>query len=287
MAADSETNFAEIADALAAGQVIPYLGPGVLGLAPGGSLVPDSAPVLVQRLTAKVSVPHKIRNNLTAAAQFIENFRHRKTLSALMTEAFRIDAPPTSLHRSLVGLGQLPVIVDAWYDDLMAKALCGRADWGQIQGVSRAERRETWSYYARADGTEAKSEEAAAWATILYKPIGSIAPAQNYIVSDSDYVEVLTEIDIQTPIPGVIQQRRVGRNFLFLGCRFDSQLTRSFARQIMKRSSDRHWAVMSQPLTRNEERFVAEQNIEVLDIALDEFAAFLVPGAAQVSVATA
>jgi hypothetical protein len=270
----------EIADGLAAGRVIPYLGPGTLALTPGGSLVPDSAPVLVQRLTAKVSVPHKIRNNLTAAAQFIENFRHRKTLSSLVTEAFQIDAPPTSLHRALGGQVQIPVIVDAWYDDLMAKALGGRDDWGQIQGVSRAERRDTWSYYARADGSEATAGEVTAWSTVLYKPIGSVTPARNYIVSDSDYVEVLTEIDIQTPIPQAVQQRRIGRHFLFIGCRFDSQLTRGFARQIMKRSSGRHWAVMPGRLTRNEERFVAEQSIEVLDIALDEFAAFLARGAA-------
>jgi hypothetical protein len=47
---------------------------------------------------------------------------------------------------------------------------------------------------------------------------------RNFLVSDSDYVEVLTEIDIQTPIPAVVQQRRTGRNFLFLGCRFSNQL---------------------------------------------------------------
>ena len=70
--------------------------------------------------------------------------------------------------------------------------------------------------------------------TLVYKPIGGHQPAGNYLVSDSDYVEVLTEIDIQTPIPPEVQALRSGRNFLFLGCRFDDQLTRSFARQIMK-----------------------------------------------------
>ena len=39
--------------------------------------------------------------------------------------------------------------------------------------------------------------------TILYKPHGAVTPAQNVLVADSDYVEVLTEIDIQTPIPDI------------------------------------------------------------------------------------
>jgi hypothetical protein len=60
----------------------------------------------------------------------------------------------------------------------------------------------------------------------------------------SDFVEVLTEIDIQTPIPKVVQRLHTVRPFLFLSCRFQSQLERTFARQIMKRSSDTHWAVL-------------------------------------------
>jgi len=94
-------------------------------------------------------------------------------------------------------------------------------------------------------------------------------------VSDSDYVEVLTEIDIQTPIPAEVQALRAAKHFLFLGCRFNDQLTRSFARQIMKRSSDRHWAVLPEPPTRMEARFLEEQNITRLDISLEEFTASL------------
>jgi len=111
---------------------------------------------------------------------------------------------------------------------------------------------------------------------MLYKPIGSHAPAGNYLVSDSDYVEVLTEIDIQTPIPQAVQAWRSGRHFLFLGCRFDDQLTRSFARQIMKRSSGLHWAVLPDEPTRMEARFLQEQGITRIAMPLAEFSAAMV-----------
>jgi len=39
----------------------------------------------------------------------------------------------------------------------------------------------------------------------------------------------------------------------------------------MKRSSDLHWAVLPGELTRNEERFLQEQNIKRLDMPLDAF----------------
>ena len=95
------------------------------------------------------------------------------------------------------------------------------------------------------------------------------------MVSDSDFVEVLTEIDIQTPLPPEVISVRTGRHFLFLGCRFATQLDRMWARQIMKRSSAKHWAVLPHPPTKNEARFLVEQNIERIDLPLSDFAAAL------------
>lgn len=276
----------EIKDSLARGTLIPYLGPGMLDLVPGGVAVPASPEQLVEKLTARTTVPHKIRKKLTAAAQYIENFKHRKSLVALMNEAYAAGASPAPLHRQLAAL-PLPLVVDAWYDDAMQTALAGRRDWGQVQGLSQSEHFGSWFGFYDADGTVTPDEFAAGWTTLLYKPLGAAKPGGNYLVSDSDYVEVLTEIDIQTPIPRAVQVLRDGRNFLFLGCRFNDQLQRTFARQIMKRSSDRHWAVLPGEPTRNEARFLAEQNITRLDLPLAEFAALFAAQLADTAPAAA
>ena len=280
--------FEEIVAAFDRGEVIPYLGPGVLSLARSSDL-PASPEALVSYLTKTATVPHKIRNNLTAAAQYIENFKHRKTVVAAMNNAFSAPTEPTALHEWLAARPKLPLLVNAWYDDLPQKAFAGRDDWGLAQGMSQAEHFGEWVHYFRPDGAivpgkrthtrqlrrKSASGSAAkrplAWSTLLYQPLGSITPAANFIVSDFDYVEVLTEIDIQTPIPEVVQMVRSGRNFLFLGCRFATQVERSFARQIMKRSSDRHWAVIEGPLSKNETKFLAEQNIVRIDASLADF----------------
>ncbi len=277
---------------LAQGTVIPYLGPGVLAATSGSEVLPGTAAELVQRLTTKTSVPHKIRNNLTAGAQFIENFKHRKTLVKAMIEAFTAELTPGPVHRYFAAMPQLPLIVSTWYDALMMQALSGResdaqgcasaaggrmpgAAWGMAQGVSQSEHFGTWVHYFDKCGDPVEETQTRDWTTLLYQPLGSIAPASNFLVSDTDFVEVLTEIDIQTPIPSLVQERRRGRHFLFLGCRFATQLERIFARQIMKRSSDRHWAVLPEEPTRNEARFLAEQNIERLDMPLERFVVFL------------
>jgi len=260
------------------GKAVPYLGPGALCMGDAESKLPGSSDALAGCLTAKSSVPHKIKRNLTAAAQFIENFKHRSTVSNAMTEAFCPDARPTALHTLLTTRPALPLIVHAWYDDLPQKALRSRAHWGMAQGVSQAEHQGNWVHYFNADGRHAGTSvegERDDWQTLLYQPLGSVWPARNYLVSDSDFVEVLTEIDIQTPIPQCVQRIRKGKSFLFLGCRFSTQLDRMFARQIIKRSSERHWAVLPEEPTRNEARFLEENNIERIEMTLEEFVSAL------------
>ena len=280
----NEETIAEIRTALFEGAAIPYLGPAVLALAGAGCALPAGHEALVAKLTVNSAVPFKLRKNLTGAAQFMENFKHRKTVVAAMTAAFRPEMAPTALHRYLAALPELRLLVHAWYDDLPQKALAARRDWGMVQGVSQAEHFGNWVHYFRADGTKTipaadaiadAPPEVNDWRPMLYQPLGSISPAANYLVSDSDFVEVLTEIDIQTPIPKKVHELRTGRHFLFLGCRFNTQMERMFARQIMKRSSRSHWAVLPDALTKNEARFLVEQNIKRLDLPLAEFTSAL------------
>jgi hypothetical protein len=271
MTASNHDLINEIARSLDTGAIIPYLGPDMLSLC-SALQVPSTPQALAESMTGKVSVPHKIRKRLTQAAQFIENFKHRKSVVHLMNEAFANTPAPSPLHLALAGSGA-GLWVDTWYDDTLAAALAQvgpQGSWTQVQGLSQSEHFGDWTGVYADDGALLPEMPKDA-ARLLYKPVGSHGPVGNYLVSDSDYVEVLTEIDIQTPIPAAVQAWRTGRNFLFLGCRFDDQLTRCFARQIMKRSSERHWAVLPNEPTRMEARFLQEQNITRIDMPLAQF----------------
>jgi hypothetical protein len=261
---------------MAEGKGIPYLGPGVLDLHEAPP-VPITTRELADRLNRRVAVPARIRGNVWAVAQYIESFRHRKTLTGLMSEIFAPTPAPTALHRWLADLTWLPMVVDVWYDDALPAAFAGRAGWGLVQGASRAgENRDIWVRYFDAGGEEREAADAPGWRTLLYKPQGCLRPGGTFLLSDSDYVEALTEIDLQTPIPPEVQARRAGRGFLFLGCRFHDQMLRTYARQIMKRSAGPHFAVLpAEGLTRNEKRFLEEQSIVPILMPLAEAVARL------------
>ena len=269
-----------IAGSLHAGHVIPYLGPGMLELCPEAGTVPSSLEALASFLGSKVTVPGRARGNLGASAQYIENFKHRKTLVDLMRQAFAPALTPSPLHRTLAALPSVPLIVQLWYDDVMRTALAERQDFGLIQGLSQSEHFGTWYQAMAADGTDLEVNALAERTLALYQPWGAVAPRQNFLVSDADFVEVLTEIDIQTPIPPLVQERRRDRSFLFLGCRFTSQTERIFAHQISKRSSGAHYAVLAAEPTRNETRFLAQHGITRLALPLAEFADALQAGLA-------
>lgn len=254
---------------LLADRLVPYLGPELLMLE-GAAPVPVSPEEIAAALQKRVPVPGRIRGNMWAVAQYIESRRHRRTLKKLMAEVFASETRPSAFHRFLATL-PLSLVVDSWYEGTLAAAMAevGRADVVDIQGISRAAIAEDRWY--RAFDLQGGATEPNATGTLLYRPHGGIQPVGDVLVSDSDYVEALTEIDIQTPIPEAVRERRSTRGFLFLGCRFHDQMLRTYARQIIKRSAGPHACVAdAATLTLNEQRFLAAENIVLIDMPLAE-----------------
>jgi len=249
------------------GSLVVYLGPDLFEVAPA---FPACESDLAAKLCEKVTVPGRLRGKLHESAQYIESYKHRKTLTGLMGEIFLKKSVGAPVHRVLSEF-PLPLVVDTWFSTLSSEFLVKPGDI-QISAVSRAEYRDKWYRIDRrtAGGWES-ADGIAPGERVLYRPFGTMIPKVEVLVSDADFVEVLTEIDIQTPIPEWVKNHRMGRHFLFLGCHFDNQTTRMFARQIMKRSSNRHFVVTDGPVFPKEGRFYEQEGICVLPVALNEF----------------
>lgn len=252
---------------VASGRRIAYLGPEVSALSGGGA--PTSPQALCKMIEAEVRAPRRASGNLWSVAQYVESRKFRATLDTLVRKAFT--APPDRANPVHEWLARVrpPMVVDTWYDDGLLTAYGqGRPDWGLVQGVSRnGEWIDIFTRAYTSAGAEIPQADPA-WKSLIYKPHGLANPGSSFLMSDSDYVEVLTEIDIQRPIPEEVQHRRTGRPFLFLGCRFDDQMLRIFARQIAKRSAAGHIALLPGPITRMEGRFLDELGIRRLDLSV-------------------
>ena len=96
---DPQSLLGEAAAALRAGELVPYLGPGVSAL--GAQPVPLSPETLADWFGTKITLPKRARGNAWAAAQHIESYKHRNTVTALMAEAFATPVEPSPLHSYL------------------------------------------------------------------------------------------------------------------------------------------------------------------------------------------
>lgn len=242
----------------------PYVGPLVASLTTGDAM-PLSYAGLAEYLGSKVALPRRAKGNPWAAAQYIESTRHRASLVALLREAFQGQREPLPFHHAILRW-ELPLVVDTWYDGTLGQVLGRSASFAELQGTDRTGvTTPVWFTAYDGAGAEISLEEAKTRTTLLYTPHGAIRPAGRFLLSDADYVEVLTEIDIQSPIPEPVKQRRAELGFVFLGCRFHDQLLRTFARQIAKRSAGPHYAAFERDdLTKMERKFAAELGLKLV-----------------------
>ena len=238
---------------LEAGTLAPYLGAGMLALC--GTGAPPANPLaLAGVLTAKVSVPGKIKNRLTAAAQFIENFKHRKTLVKAMDEAFAAAAVPSPLHHWIAHL-RAPLIVDTLVRRHDAQRAARGAPAGRLGGSAGPVAERTLRHLdrlvrRRRRGAARPDPGADAALQALGRPRarGQLPDLRQRLRRGADR-DRHPDAD-----PAAVQLRRAKLGFVFLGCRFNDQLPRAFARQIMKRSAGPHFAVLPDEPTRMEKR---------------------------------
>jgi hypothetical protein len=247
-------------------RLVVYLGPDIYAESPG---YPVTEGALATLLAERVAVPGRLKGKVHEIAQYIESHKHRRTLLSLVEEIFRPGTPPAPVHRILKE-HPLGLVVDSWYGSASTETLVEPGGI-QISGVSRAEYRDRWYRIdRRTEDGWVPVEGASPEDRVLYRPLGTRIPGTELLLSDADFVEVLTEIDIQTPIPAWVQEHRTGRHILLIECRFANQTSRIFARQIMKRSGMDHFAVMAGAPTGKERIFFEREGITVLPVPLNE-----------------
>lgn len=100
---------------------------------------------------------------------------------------------------------------------------------------------------------------------ILFKPTGSPTPDANYIASDADYVDYITELMGGFAIPGFLKSYRKGKRYLFLGIRLVRDTERMMLSDIIYAAGEPSgWVLIDEP-TDKERRFCASKGIEVIE----------------------
>jgi SIR2-like domain len=225
--------FEALHKALAKGKAIPFLGAGasmeLRGEEEEWTLETNArfGPLgseLARRLAHLASFPEdEFDEDLARVAQYADLKIGRRNLSDGLAEVFNPSPKSTDLHRYLASFEEPLLIMTTNYDDMLESAFVAadRPFHLVVQTLGPGRKHRAWVRPAGADvGAEVNEVtiELDA-ATTIYKLHGSSAPppAEDYLISEDDYLRFLQKMMSKKAIPVTFTNRMRTLPFLFIG----------------------------------------------------------------------
>lgn len=261
--------FSSIIKGLQEGSVIPYLGAGALRdctHADSGASIPASSDELILAINRGKPMSAKLMYEFPRAAMHIELKSGRSAVNKALSAIYDDEGwQATPLHQWLSGL-DLPYIIDINRDTLLQRLYRERPHI-LIEGIARIAGTDYRYRIFQHEGTyrEIPGGEIPAGMPLLFKPMGSPWPAQNYIASDADYVDYITELMGGFAVPSFVKALRKDKRYLFLGMRFNRDTERMVMSEITRDGSEPlGWALIPEP-TAKEQRFCEKMGITIVE----------------------
>jgi hypothetical protein len=106
---------------------------------------------------------------------------------------------------------------------------------------------------------------------ILFKPMGTPKPEANFIASDADYVDYITELMGGFAIPEFLKEYRQGKQYLLIGVPLNRDSERMVMSDILYGAADQKGWVLNKNPTHKEIRYCKKIGLEILDLDAAEF----------------
>ena len=250
------------------GSIVPYLGPGVLAdvknVATGAPIPADSDSLIYAMNDGKPMAP-KLMYEFPRAAMNVELKRGRSAVTKFLNRTYGETAwTRGAVHEWLKGIAPHYVIdinrdtqLQDSYADVPHNLIVGIARLG---GTDFRYKLYFWDGVAYQ-----KTEVINSALPILYKPMGTPKPEANYIASDADYVDFITELMGGFSIPPEVKELRKGKQYLFMGLRMNRDTERMVLSDVIYAAAEpAGWALIANP-TDKERRFCKKQKLELIE----------------------
>ena len=301
-----EDHYFTIAEKLAGGRMIPFLGAGANLCDRGGEVWEQGGPFLPSgaelagHLAARGRYPVQEELDLLRVSQYVDAARGEDELYLYLREVFDSEYSPTSLHRLLAraarvlgeaGLPQL-LVVTTNYDDLVERALAEESlefDVVWYEAKQNAEARGRFVHRApggrptviarpnKYTGLPIKLERPA-----ILKLHGCLdresAGDDSYVITEDSYIDYLSGGDVGALIPIALQQQMTSNSLLFLGYSLRDWNLRVILNRIWgaRKLNVKSWAVQREPADPNESKveqalWEKRENVELVYCELSEY----------------
>jgi hypothetical protein len=270
------TDFETILSGLQDGSVVPYLGAGalngVIDPATGHAIPADSDSLILAMNNGQPMAP-KLMYEFPRAAMNVELKRGRSAVNKFLDKTYRDTQWSTSALHGWLAQQKLPYLIDVNRDTQLQKQYASTPHT-LIVGIARMSGKEYRFRIFNYDGTAYSSVEQEAVDTslpILFKPLGTPLPESNYIASDADFVDYITELMGGFAIPSFVKRLRQNKRYLLIGQRLNRDTDRMvFSDIIFGAGKPAGWALIPHP-TDKEKRYLEKLNIEIVNADVADF----------------
>lgn len=253
------------------GSIVPYLGPGVLAdvtNAASGAPIPADSNSLIYAMNDGKPMAPKLMYEFPRAAMNVELKRGRSAVTKFLNRVYGETAwTRAAVHDWIKGISPHYVIdinrdtqLQDSYADVPHNLIVGIA---RIGGTDFRYKLYFW------DGAAyRKSEVINPALPILFKPMGTPKPEANYIASDADYVDFITELMGGFSIPPEVKELRKGKQYLLIGLRLNRDTERMVMSDMIYAAAEPAGWVLIQEPTDKERRFCKKLGLELIEADL-------------------
>jgi hypothetical protein len=274
----SATVFSEILNGLYENTVVPYLGPGVLFDAAhkqtGEAMPADSNSLILAMNNGKTMAP-KLMYEFPRAAMNQELKRGRNFLGQFLTKLYgETEWTRAAVHDWLANW-KPAYVVDINRDTQLQDSYADKPHT-LIVGVARITAtafRFKIYHYDGSDYAEIPQEQIDQSLPVLFKPMGTPKPEANYIASDADYVDYISELMGGFAIPDFLKEYRKGKQYLFIGMPLNRDSERMVMSDIVYGAAEHKGWVLNKHPTNKEVRYCKKIGLEILDADVEDLLA--------------
>jgi len=260
---------------LQAGSVVPYLGAGALNgstAVDGGEPIPADSDSLIYAMNNGSAMAPKLMYEFPRAAMNLELKKGRSYVTRALNRIYGETTWTQSPVHAWLATLRPHYVVDINRDTQLQQTYSD-VDHTLIVGVARLGGSDyRFRIYSYSDGTYSEVEQEAVNPAlpILFKPMGSPLPTANYIASDADYVDYITELMGGFAIPSFMKSYRKNRQYLFIGLRLNRDTERMVMSDIIYSSDEpAGWALIAEP-TDKERRYCKRKGIVIIEAEFSE-----------------
>lgn len=257
--------------------IVPYLGPGVLYDAVNqstGEPMPADSNSLILAMNDGVPMAPKLMYEFPRAAMNKELKKGRNFLTQFFTKTYmNTEWTRATLHDWLAEWEPrytIDINRDTQLQQSYAKEehllICG------VARITATQFRYRLYYYDGENYFEMPEEQINPKLPILFKPMGTPLPDANYIASDADYVDYITELMGGFAIPNFVKENRKDKQYLLLGMPLNRDSERMVLSDITydAKTEKRGWVLNKAP-TAKELRYCKKIGLEIIDMDIPEF----------------